>query len=206
MSTSTRRGMRADAARNRELLLDAALAAFAAGGTDATLDGIAKSAGVGIGTLYRHFPTREALVEAVYRNELDRLCDAADDLLTTLPADQALRAWMDRFVDYMVTKKHMADALRAVVASGGTPFAHSRERMGAAVGRLLAAGAADGTLRPDLAPSDVTETPSDGAPACVGGSDVLVGMSGVCMTAGEPEGRAQAGRLLDLLVDGLRAR
>ncbi|MBW0104965.1 TetR/AcrR family transcriptional regulator [Pseudonocardia sp. KRD291] len=203
MSTSTRRGMRADAARNRELLLDAALAAFAADGTDATLDGIAKSAGVGIGTLYRHFPTREALVEAVYRNELDRLCDAADDLLTRMPADAALRAWMDRFVDYMVTKKHMADALRAVVASGGTPFAHSRERMGAAVGRLLAAGAADGTLRPDLAPSDVTEP---GATTCVGGSDVLVGMSGVCMTANEPDGRAQAGRLLDLLVEGLRAR
>lgn len=201
MSTSTRRGMRADAARNRDLLLDAALAAFAAGGTDATLDGIAKSAGVGIGTLYRHFPTREALVEAVYRNELDRLCDAADDLLARMPADQALRAWMDRFVDYMVTKRHMADALRAVVASGGTPFAHSRERMGAAVGRLLAAGAADGTLRPDLAVSDVGEPAT-----CVGGSDVLVGMSGVCMTAGEPDGRAQAGRLLDLLVDGLRAR
>lgn len=205
MPASTSRGMRADAARNRDLLLDAALAAFAAGGTDATLDGIAKSAGVGIGTLYRHFPTREALVEAVYRNELDRLCDAADDLLTRMPADEALRAWMDRFVDYMVTKKHMADALRAVVASGGTPFAHSRERMGAAVGRLLAAGAADGTLRPDLGRSDLLDTGA-GSKTCVGGSDVLVGMSGVCMTAGEPDGRAQAGRLLDLLVDGLRAR
>ncbi|MDN5914229.1 MAG: TetR/AcrR family transcriptional regulator [Pseudonocardia sp.] len=208
MAASTRRGMRADAARNRELLLDAALAAFAAGGADATLDGIARSAGVGIGTLYRHFPTREALVEAVYRNELDRLCDAADDLLTRMPADEALRAWMDRFVDYMVTKKHMADALRAVVASGGTPFAHSRERMGAAAGRLLAAGAADGTLRSALGRSDHigTDGGTRGEKPCVGGSDVLVGMSGVCMTAGEPDGRAQAGRLLDLLVDGLRAR
>lgn len=200
MPPSTRRGMRADAARNRELLLDAALAAFSAersAGSEATLDGIAKAAGVGIGTLYRHFPTREALVEAVYRNELDRLCDATDDLLARMPADAALRAWMDRFVDYMVTKRHLADALRAVVASGGTPFAHSRERMIAAVARLLAAGVADGTLRADV---------GGGGDACVGASDVLVGMSGVCMTAGDPDGRAQAGRLLDLLVEGLRAR
>ena len=195
MATGTRRGMRADAARNRELLLDAALRAFAEDGADATLDGIAKAAGVGIGTLYRHFPTRESLVEAVYRNELDRLCEAADELIAELPADRALRAWMDRFVDYLVTKRNMADSLRAVVAGGGTPFAHSRERMIAAVDRLLAAGAADGTLRADL-----------GSTVCGGGSDVLVGMSGVCMTANEPDGREQAGRLLDLLVDGLRVR
>lgn len=204
MTAGPRRGMRADAARNRELLLDAAVAAFASEGTDATLDGIAKAAGVGIGTLYRHFPTREALVEAVYRNELDRLCDAADELRSRLPADQALRAWMDRFVDYMVTKRHMADALRAVVASGGTPFAHSRERMTAAVATLLDAGAADGTLRSDVGSADVVAGDIKGT--CVGGADVLVGVSGVCMTAGDPDGRAQAGRLLDLLVDGLRAR
>ena len=102
-----------------------------------TLDAIAKDAGVGIGTLYRHFPTREALVEAAYRNELARLCDAAADLLATLPPDAALRAWMDRFVDYMTTKRGMADALRAVIASGGNPYAQSRDRLIAAITTLL---------------------------------------------------------------------
>ena len=85
-----------------------------------TLDAIARDAGVGIGTLYRHFPTREALVEAAYRNELARLCDAVPELLRDLPPDEATRRWMDRFVDYMTTKRGMADALRAVIASGRT--------------------------------------------------------------------------------------
>src|SRR5580704_19169303 len=93
------------------------------------LEAIAKEAGVGIGTLYRHFPTREALVEAAYRNELARLCDAVADLLAAMPPDEAMRAWMDRFVGYMTTKRGMADALRAVIASGGNPFAQSRDRL-----------------------------------------------------------------------------
>lgn len=190
MPTGTgRTGLRADAARNRELLLGAAVRAFAAEGSGATLDGIAKAAGVGIGTLYRHFPTRDALVEAVYRNELDRLCAAAPELAVDRPAAEALRTWMDRFVDYVITKRHLADALHALVGCGGTPFAHSRERLVEAVGTLLGAGAADGSLRDDVA-----------------AADVLVGTSGVCMAVGDPEGRAQAGRLLDLLVDGLRPR
>lgn len=186
---SARPAMRADAARNRELLLAAAVRAFAAEGSGATLDGIAKAAGVGIGTLYRHFPTRDALVEAVYRNELDRLCQAGTELRAELPADRALRAWMDRFVDYVITKRHLADTLHALVACGGNPFARSRERMVEAVGALLAAGAADGTLRTD-----------------VDAADVMVGTSAVCMAIADPDGRAQAGRLLDLLVDGLRPR
>ena len=94
-----------------------------------TLESIARDAGVGIGTLaHRHFPTRVALVEAVYRNELARLCDAAADLLRAGPPDQATRAWMDRFIDYMITKRGMADALRALIASGEDPFAQSRGR------------------------------------------------------------------------------
>src|SRR5271163_2029433 len=128
-TTATERPLRADAQRNRERLLEAAVRAFSAEGPDVTLDAIAKEAGVGIGTLYRHFPTREALVEAAYRNELGRLCDAADELLATMAADQALRTWMDRFVDYMTTKRGMADALRAVIASGGNPYAQSRDRL-----------------------------------------------------------------------------
>ncbi|MBC3190495.1 TetR/AcrR family transcriptional regulator [Pseudonocardia sp. C8] len=192
MVTGSRPALRADAARNRELLLAAAVRAFTAestGGPPATLDGIAKDAGVGIGTLYRHFPNRDALVEAVYRSELDRLCAAADTLRAELPADRALRAWMDRFVDYVITKKHLADSLHALVACGRNPFAQSRERMVHAVRSLQEAGIADGTLRSD-----------------VDAADVLVGTSGICMAVASPEGRDQAGRLLDLLVDGLRAR
>jgi AcrR family transcriptional regulator len=183
---SGERTLRADAQRNRDRLLEVAARAFAAG-DDATLEAIAREAGVGIGTLYRHFPTREALVEAAYRNELARLCDAAGDLLGSRPPDEALRTWMDRFVDYMTTKRGMAEALRAVIASGGNPFAHSRDRMVEALGRLLRAGAEAGTLRPDADPADV-----------------LTALCGVSLTAGEPDRRAQAGRLLDLIMDGLR--
>jgi AcrR family transcriptional regulator len=180
--------MRADAQRNRERLLDAAVNAFTTEGPDVTLESVAKAAGVGIGTLYRHFPTRESLVEAAYRNELSRLCDAAPELATALPPDRALRAWMDRFLDYMTTKHGMADALRAVIASGGNPYAHSRDRLIAALAQLLAAGAAAGTIRGDLT-----------------ADDVLVALSGITLAAGKPEQRAQAGRLMDLLADGLRA-
>jgi AcrR family transcriptional regulator len=180
------RMLRADAQRNRDRLLEVAAHAFAAGG-DVTLEAIAREAGVGIGTLYRHFPTRESLVEAAYRNELARLCDAAAELLGANAPEQALRLWMDRFVDYATTKRGMKDALRAVVASGGNPFAHSRDRLVEALDLLLRAGAEAGTLRPD---ADAT--------------DLLTGLSGVSLAAGEPAQRAQAGRLLDLLVDGLR--
>jgi AcrR family transcriptional regulator len=107
-----------------------------------------RRAGVGIGTLYRHFPTREALVEAAYRNELARLCDVVPDLLAAEPPDQAMRIWMDRFVDYMSTKHGMADALRAVIASGGNPFAESRDRLLAAVTALLEAGWRPGRCAP----------------------------------------------------------
>src|SRR5215471_12368096 len=135
------RPLRADAQRNRERLLDVAVRAFSQDGPDVTLDAIARDAGVGIGTLYRHFPTREALVEAAYRNELTRLCAAVPGLLADLPPDTAIRTWMDRFVDYMTTKRGMADALRAVVASGGNPYAQSRDRLTAAIASLLGAGA-----------------------------------------------------------------
>jgi len=180
--------LRADARRNRDLLLEAAVAAFSRDpDTEVTLDAIAKAAGVGIGTLYRHFPTREALVEAAYRNELGKLCDSAGDLLATLPPDRAVRAWMDHFVDYMTTKRGMAAALRAVIASGGDPFAQSRTRMVAAITSLLTAGAAAGTIRSDVDPADL-----------------LTSLSGVTLAAGEPAQRDQAGRLLDLLLDALR--
>jgi AcrR family transcriptional regulator len=183
------RPLRADAQRNRDRLLEVAVHAFSHDGPDVTLDAVAKAAGVGIGTLYRHFPTREALVEEAYRSELARLCDAVPELLATLPADQATRSWMDRFVEYMTTKRGMADALRAVIASGGNPYAESRDRMLSAITTLLEAGAAAGTIRADVEPGDV-----------------LAGISGVSLAAGGPAQRDQAGRLLDLLMDGLRYR
>jgi AcrR family transcriptional regulator len=188
VATGTR-PLRADAARNRDRLLGAAVEAFSQGGPDVTLEAIAKAAGVGIGTLYRNFPTREALVEATYRNELARLCTAAPDLLRETPADRATRAWMDRYVDYMTAKRGMADALRAVIASGGNPYAHSRDNLLEALTTLLDAGATDGTIRTDVEPADV-----------------LASLMGVTLTAGEPAQRDQASRLLDLLLDGLRYR
>ena len=98
-----------------------------------TLEQIARDSGVGIGTLYRHFPTREALVEALYRKELADLCASVDDLLATQPPDRALRAWMDRFADYVAAKREMADALRAVFAAGTVTVSHAREELAAAV-------------------------------------------------------------------------
>ena len=178
--------MRADAQRNRTRLLEAALHAFSAEGSqDVTLEAIAKQAGVGIGTLYRHFPTREALVEATYRNELARLCDGVDELLAAMPADEALRAWRGRFFDYMATKRELGDALQAVIAAGVNPFAESRGRIVAAMAKLLDAGVGQGLLRGDLS-----------------ADDLLAGMSGISRaTAASPE---QRNRLLDLLLDGLR--
>jgi AcrR family transcriptional regulator len=181
--------MRADAARNREQLLAAAVAAFSRDEPEVTLESIARDAGVGIGTLYRHFPSREALVDAAYRSELARLCDAVPGLLAAQPADLALRQWAEMFLEYMTTKRGMSDALRKVVASGGNPFAESRSRLLAAFTALLAAGAADGTLRADVEPADL-----------------MASISGVSLAAGNPEQREQAGRLLDLLMDGLRYR
>jgi AcrR family transcriptional regulator len=188
MTTHTERPLRADAQRNRARLLAAALHAFAAEGSkDVTLEAIARQAGVGIGTLYRHFPTREALVEATYRNELARLCDGVDELLATMPADEALRAWRGRFFDYMATKREMGEALQAVIAAGANPFAESRTRLLEAMTSLLDAGIAQGLLRDDIT-----------------AEDVLAGMSGIAQaTAGSPQ---QRDRLLDVLVDGLRRR
>lgn len=183
------RALRADAQRNRDRILEAAAQAFTRDGSLATLDAIAKEAGVGIGTLYRHFPTREALVDAAYQNELARLCDAADELLVDLPADRALRAWMDRFVEYMTTKRGMGEALRALIAAGGDPFARSWDRMVAATTTLVRAAVAAGAVRDDADPSDV-----------------LRAIGAVAMALGDAGQRDQAGRLLDLIMDGLRYR
>ncbi|WP_425428653.1 TetR/AcrR family transcriptional regulator [Streptomyces yerevanensis] len=187
--TGNTRGMRADARRNRERLLDAAVRAFSERGLDASLEAIARDAGVGIGTLYRHFPTREALVEAAYRNELARVCDSATELLDQFPPDQAMRLWMDRFIDYLTTKEGMAEALKAVIASGADPFAESLDRLSTAISTLLDAGAKAGALRSDVDPLDVG-----------------FALGGILLITSDKGQRDRAGRMLDLLLDGLRYR
>ena len=179
--------VRADAQRNRQRLIEVARRAFTAGEGKVSLEAVARDAGVGIGTLYRHFPTREALVEAVYRAEHGRLCDAADELLAEQPPDRALRSWMDRFADYVATKREMAEALRTLIASGTITNTEAREALSGAARRLLDAGAAAGTLRAD-----------------VRAEDVVVGLVGIFAVCTLPDQREQAGRLLDLLMAGLR--
>ncbi|HEX6448246.1 MAG TPA: TetR/AcrR family transcriptional regulator [Trebonia sp.] len=184
------RRLRADAERNRARLLDAARAAFASqdnGREPVTLEQIARDADVGIGTLYRHFPTREALVEALYRKELDDLCASAGDLLAAYAPEVALRAWMDRFADYVTAKREMADALRAVFASGAMTVSQAREQLTAALQKIFDEGIAAGTLRDDVRAEDVVAT--------------IVGMFAATSHAG---GHEQLDRMFNLLADAVR--
>ncbi|QFU89774.1 TetR/AcrR family transcriptional regulator [Amycolatopsis sp. YIM 10] len=185
---SSARAPRADAQRNRDKLVQAARAAFATADDAVPLEGIARDAGVGIGTLYRHFPTREALVEAVYAAELDEVTGCVPALLSQLPPDAALRAWMQRYAAFVATKRGMAETLRAGWASGRISTPETRERITAAVATFLAGGAEAGSLRADVDPFDVTL--------------MLLGI--LLATAGnDPD---QTGRLLDLVMDALRAK
>jgi AcrR family transcriptional regulator len=186
-SQSQPKRLRVDAERNRARLLEAARAAFASGQASVTLEQVARDADVGIGTLYRHFPTREALVEALYRKELADLCASAGDLLEALAPDRALRAWMDRFAGYVRAKREMADALRAVFAAGSVTVSLAREQLTAAVQTILDAGIAAGTLRDDVRAEDIVAT--------------IVGMFTATSLAG---GHEQLERMLDLLMDAVR--
>ena len=183
------RPLRADAQLNQDRLLDAAARAFARDGADTSLKAIAKDAGVGIGTLYRRFPTRESLIEATYRNETARLCAAAPELLLSTPPLAALHTWMDRFVEYIATKHGMADALHAVLVSRGELRMRTRDLLTEALATLLRAGVADGSIRPGTDPNDV-----------------LMALGGITLIAGEPDQRALAHRLLDLLLAGLQSQ
>ena len=188
MGAAGQRPRRADARRNRDRLLSVAVKAFShSADTDVTLESIARQAGVGIGTLYRHFPTREALVVAAYRHEVQRLCEAVSALQGRLAPDAALREWMERFVDYVATKRGMAAALQTVVTADSTLFADTYEQIVSALTSLLDAGIEDGTIRAD----------ADAA-------DVLRAMRGAWLVTDEQHRSDYAGRLLDLLMDGLR--
>ena len=179
--------LRADARRNRDALLVVAAAQFAEQGAEAPLDEIARRAGVGIGTLYRHFPTREALIADVYRREVDLLCSGVDELLATLPADEALAEWMRRFVGYVATKRGLAVALKSMVNDNSELFAQSRTHINESMARLVHAAVEAGLVRADADPEDV-----------------LRGMSGFCLFSEQAGWQEQAQRLVTLLVDGLR--
>lgn len=178
---------RADARRNRDRLQAAAVAEFAERGQECPLEAIAARAGVGIGTLYRHFPNRDALIVAAYQQEVDSLCAAAEDLLAAMPPDEALRAWTARFTDYVATKRAMGDALRSAVASDSPLFADTRRRITQALALLLHAGAAAGLVRADADPDDVMRI-----------------ISAIWHLPDGPAWRADVTRMLDLVIDGLR--
>ena len=179
--------IRADAARNRESLVAAATRAFASAAPEPSMRAIAREAGVGIATLYRHFPTRESLVYAVYEDQVQRLTIGARELLQTLPPAAAMRGWMDLFADWLATKRGMRDTLLAMADSGQIAHAHGRAELVSAIAAILQAGSAAGDIRADA-----------------GAEDVVASLVGILTVAGKPEQRAQAGRLLDLLMDGLR--
>ncbi|MFJ6695304.1 TetR/AcrR family transcriptional regulator [Streptomyces sp. NPDC091272] len=181
------RPARADARRNRERLLEVARDAFTATEGKAPLDAIAREAGVGIGTLYRHFPTREALVEAIYAAELDAVVTSAPALLSELAPAAALRAWMDRYAVFFAAKRGISDTLRAGWASGTIATPATRERLSTAIAEILDAGAQAGSLRADVEADEVTM--------------MLLGVFLSTTAGNSPE---LTGRLLDLVVDALR--
>jgi AcrR family transcriptional regulator len=179
---------RADAVRNREQLMAAAKAAFTERGADAPLEDIARKAGVGIGTLYRHFPTREALLAAVYRREVEQLAAAADRLLAEKPAGEAFETWLHLMVDYMATKRVIAPVLQASTGEGASAYAASGPAIGSAMQRLVEAAMASGDIRADLTPDDFLRL-----------------MTGLSIGYDRPDWAASARRLIGVLVVGLRA-
>jgi AcrR family transcriptional regulator len=186
LSKPAARGPRADAARNRERLLVAAKAVFSAGGPEASLEAVARRAGVGIGTLYRHFPTREALFEAVYRREVDELAARAEAAEGS-PAE-ALRAWVKANVEFVATKKGMAAAL-ALAAYNKDLSAYSFARLTQAAGLLIAKAQAAGALRTAITPQELVRA-----------------VVGFCVVNDQPGWRESALKLIDVFLDGLLAR
>ncbi len=178
---------RADGARNRQSLIDAAKAGFAEVGLEVSLEDIARRAGVGIGTLYRHFRTREAVVDAVYRHEVEQLADAVPRLLETLSPGEALHRWMHLFIDYIATKRLIAPSLKAAVSRTPELYASSTELITRAIGTLVARAIDSGEVRPDT-----------------NANDLLRGMVGVSFSNTDPGWEASARRLIDILMDGLR--
>src|ERR1700675_1917955 len=154
-SKRSERKPRTDAQRNRERVLEVAQAAFTRSGADASLDDIAKQAGVGPGTLYRHFPTRDALIEAVYHTEVEKLAAAQRELSANLPPIEALRSWMMLFVDYIATKQIIASALNSVVGGPSRLYDSSRVHVTGAIDALVKTAMKSGDIRKDLEPCEL---------------------------------------------------
>jgi AcrR family transcriptional regulator len=188
-SAKSSRKPRADGLRNRERVLEAAKAVFSAGGPDASLEAVAREAGVGIGTLYRHFPTREALYEAVYRREVEQLSELAEELKGEAAPVEALRRWLRSNVEFVATKKGMATALALAASPPSELTAFSFDRLTKAIEMLLQRAVAAGEIRADITPEDLLRT--------------LVGM---CLLHDQPGWQASVVRMLDVLVDGLRVQ
>jgi AcrR family transcriptional regulator len=178
---------RADAQRNRERLLEVAKEAFTEHGAGVSLDEVAKQAGVGAGTLYRHFPTREALLEEVYRTEVEKLAAAEREFTRTMPPVQALRAWMLLFVDYIAAKQIIAPALNTMVGGPSKVLQSSGGLVKNAIRTLVERAIENGDIRGDLEPIDLLRA--------------LIGVSNV---ASDPNWKQSARRLVDILVQGSR--
>ena len=183
----TDRKPRADARRNRERILEEAKKAFTRAGGDISLEDVARQAGVGPGTLYRHFPTRDALLESVYRAEVEKLAEEERRLTDSMPALEALRSWMLLFVDYIATKKIIAPALNSIVGGSTKLFESSGAQIKEAIQSLVARAIDSGDIRPDLDPLDLLRA--------------LVGVSNV---ASAPDWQQSARRLVDILLLGSR--
>ena len=187
--TRTPRKPRADAERNRDKLLEAAKAAFAQSGIDVSLEDIARRAGLGTGTFYRHFPTREAIIAAVYQREVQQLADSATRLLATRAPADALQDWMRSFVDYIATKKIIAPALGAMPGGASALAAASGAKIAGALSALVTRGIGAGEIRADAEPDDL-----------------LRALIGFTYGNSAPEWQASAHRLIGIVMAGLRVR
>lgn len=188
-SAKAARKPRSDSARNRERLLKAAAAVFSTGGPDASLEAVAQRAGVGIGTLYRHFPTREALFEAVYRREVDQLAELAEQLAQEAPTVEVLRRWLRANVQLVATKRGMLAALALAAHGQSALYAYSFERLTKAIRLLLDRAVAAGQIRGDITPEDL-----------------LRALVGLCYTYDRPDWQSTVTRLVDVFVDGLSVK
>ena len=187
VSQPARRKPRTDAQRNRERILEVAKRAFTRSGANTSLDDIAKEAGVGPGTLYRHFPTRDALIEAVYRTEVEKLAAAEQKLAETMPPIEALRAWMLLFVDHIATKQIIAPALNTYVGGPSKLYEGSRGQIQRAINALVKRAITSGDIRKDLDPFDLLRA--------------LIGVSSI---SSGPDWQQSARRLVDILISGSR--
>jgi AcrR family transcriptional regulator len=182
------RKLRTDAQRNRERILDTAKDAFTRFGADASLDEIARQSGVGAGTLYRHFPSRDALIEAVYRTEVEKLAMAARRFAEVMPPIEALRAWMLLFVDHIAAKQIIAPALNSVVGGASKLYEGSRGQVRGAIELLVKRAMKSGDIRRDFDPFDLLRA--------------LIGVSHI---DSDPDWKRSARRLVDILIAGAQA-